>query len=393
MALEGTFKDFHVADIVQLIGLQRKTGMLTLEGEEDTLSMTFQDGAVVWVESTRVPWEQRIAGSLVARRLLEPPQLQEALSLQKETGRRLASILAEKGYLQKKAWEGILAQEIEEALYRPFGWSVGRYRFVTQPMVQAPDGTLGPFGAESILMEGIRRVDEWPMIREKVPSTAMVFKVGSPAATPSPKGIELGEVRMLDLVDGRRSVQELVDASGLGEFEAMRCLASLVGAGAITPIGPIPAPGPARVEVPVERTVPGLPARTPAASLRWLPRLAWVLAAAWLVAMPVLLRVEPLGLVPLSAARAASLDRVRSVRAQVVLGELGRALERYVATTASYPPSLETLAALDRPAGRRLRDPWGHPYQIRHSETGVSLVSAGPDGRFGTPDDLSIGDG
>jgi len=47
MALEGTFKDFHIADIVQLIGLQRKTGTLTVESEEDTLSMIFQEGAVV----------------------------------------------------------------------------------------------------------------------------------------------------------------------------------------------------------------------------------------------------------------------------------------------------------------------------------------------------------
>ena len=94
MALEGTFKDFHVADIVQLIGLQRKTGVLTLEGEEDTLSLTFQDGAVVWVQSTRVPWEQRLTGPLLARGLLKPAQLQEALSLQKETGKKLHLVLA-----------------------------------------------------------------------------------------------------------------------------------------------------------------------------------------------------------------------------------------------------------------------------------------------------------
>ena len=34
MALEGTLKDFSLADIFQLIGLQRKTGVLTLRGKD-----------------------------------------------------------------------------------------------------------------------------------------------------------------------------------------------------------------------------------------------------------------------------------------------------------------------------------------------------------------------
>src|SRR3972149_6356390 len=150
MALEGTFKDFHIADILQLIGLQRKSGMLTLEGEEDTLSLTFQDGAVVWVQSTRVPWEQRLAGPLLARGLPKPGPAPGAL--------------------------------------RP------------------PEGRVGPLSAESVLMEGIRRVDEWPMIRERVPSTAMVFKVGSRATKLTPRNIEPGEGKMLDLVGGQRTV-------------------------------------------------------------------------------------------------------------------------------------------------------------------------------------------
>jgi len=392
MALEGTFKDFHIADILQLIGLQRKSGMLTLEGEEDTLSLTFQDGAVVWVQSTRVSWEQRLAGPLLARGLLKPAQLQEALGLQKESGKKLPTILAEKGYLPKKEWETILIQEVTEAAYRPFRWTAGRYRFVSQPTMDPPEGRVGPLSAESVLMEGIRRVDEWPMIRERVPSTAMVFKVGSRATKLTPRNIEPGEVKMLDLVDGKRTVQELTDASALGEFEAMRSLASLVGAGAIAPVGPIPIAA-APVEAPEVRPAPSLPARAPAGPPVWLPRLVWALVAAWLVALLLLLRVEPLGLFPLSRARAASLDRVRIARAQADLDELTLDVDRYIAATGAYPTSLDVLAALDRSLGRRLKDPWGHPYQIRWTENGASVISAGPDGRVGTPDDLSGGDG
>jgi hypothetical protein len=392
MALEGTFKDFHIADIVQLIGLQRKTGTLTLEGEGDTLTVIFQDGAVAWAQSTRVPWEQRIARLLVARGLLTPDQLQEALTLQRETKKPLNAILAGKGFLQKDAWDGVLAPEIEEALFRPFRWTAGRYRFVSQPSVDLTEGTIGPLSAEKLLLEGIRRVDEWPMIREKIPSSAMVFKVSSRADTLSPKQIEPNEVRMLDLVDGKRTVQDLVDASGLGEFEAMRGLALLVGAGAITSVGPVPA----AAEAPVARGMLPRAVRTPAGLPAWLPRVAWGAALAWLVVCLVFFGWEPSGLVPLSAPRIVSLDRVRSIRAQADLAQLALDLEMYVATTGEPPASLEALG----PRGRRLYDPWGHPYQVRRpgagtdagAGAGLRVVSAGPDGRLGTPDDLGVED-
>jgi len=390
VALEGTFKDFHIADIVQLIGLQRKTGILTLEGEEDTLTITFQDGAVVWVQSTRLPWEQRIAQVLVSRGLVTPAQLQEVRSVQKESKKKLGGILAERGFVQKKDWDSLLALEMEEVLYRPFRWTAGRYRFVSQVSVDLGEGKIGPLGAENLLMEGIRRVDEWPMILERIPSTAMLFKVGSKVAKLNPKQVEPNEVKMLDLVDGKRSVQDLVDMSGLGEFGAMRALASLVTAGAITPVGPVPTPSP--VEAPKARVAPILPARAPTGPPPWIGRLAWGVAAAWLVAALVFFRAEPLGLFPLSPVRLASINRVRVAQTLADLAKLARDVDRYAAIVGEYPTSLEDLGVRERP----IQDPWGHPYQIRRTGTGLggaaSVISSGPDGRIGTADDLVVGE-
>jgi hypothetical protein len=389
MALEGTFKDFHVADIVQLIGLQRKTGTLILEGEEDTLAITFQDGAMTWAQSTRVPWEQRMSQVLEARGLVTAAQFQEALSAQKEGKKKLSAILAEKGVLQKKDWDAVLAQEVEEAVFRPFRWTAGRYRFAPETSVEPPEGRIGPLGAENVLMEGIRRADEWPMILGKLPSRGVVFKVGFLAARMDPKQVQPSAVKILEFVDGKRTVQELVDASGLGEFEAMRSLASLVTAGAVTPVGPIPTAAP--VESPVIRVAPSLPGQARVGLRAWIPRLAWGLVAVWLLASPILFRMEPSGLWPLSMAQVASLDRVRSLRARADLVELARSVEQYAATTGGYPTSLEALGTYRRP----IRDPWGHLYQIRRAPTrddAGRVISGGPDGRIDTRDDIVVGE-
>ena len=51
MALEGTIRDFGLADIFQLIGLQKKTGVLTVRGEAGNLvTVSFEKGTVVFAD-------------------------------------------------------------------------------------------------------------------------------------------------------------------------------------------------------------------------------------------------------------------------------------------------------------------------------------------------------
>ena len=68
MALEGTLKDFSLADIFQLIGLQRKTGVLTLRGKDDTVTVTFLDGKVVGADSLSHRLENRLGHVLIRER-------------------------------------------------------------------------------------------------------------------------------------------------------------------------------------------------------------------------------------------------------------------------------------------------------------------------------------
>ena len=56
MALEGTIKDFGLPDIFQLIGLQRKTGLLTLKHAQDQVTVFFENGMVVNADSSSKRW-------------------------------------------------------------------------------------------------------------------------------------------------------------------------------------------------------------------------------------------------------------------------------------------------------------------------------------------------
>ncbi|TMA32147.1 MAG: DUF4388 domain-containing protein, partial [Deltaproteobacteria bacterium] len=97
MALSGTLKDFGIADILQLIGHQTKTGRLTLKTGTEEVEVFFIDGNVVFA-SERQRNSKNLLGNLLLRAdLLSKEQLDEALSVQQRTLKRLGDILVEGG--------------------------------------------------------------------------------------------------------------------------------------------------------------------------------------------------------------------------------------------------------------------------------------------------------
>ena len=79
MALAGTLKDFGLPDIFQLIGLQKKTGILHLKNASESATLTFDQGNVVDAESSLQRNSDRIGIVLVNQGSISKEQLEEAL--------------------------------------------------------------------------------------------------------------------------------------------------------------------------------------------------------------------------------------------------------------------------------------------------------------------------
>ncbi|MEK6652527.1 MAG: DUF4388 domain-containing protein, partial [Nitrospirota bacterium] len=79
MALEGSLKEFGLADILQLIYFQRKTGILTLEGRMDKVRLLFYEGNIVLADSKRRVEANRLGKVLVKKGILKEEDLQKAL--------------------------------------------------------------------------------------------------------------------------------------------------------------------------------------------------------------------------------------------------------------------------------------------------------------------------
>src|ERR1051325_7582328 len=176
MALEGTLRDFSLADIFQLIGLQRKTGVLTLRAKDDTVTVTFLDGKVVGADSMSHRLENRLGNVLIKSGAITQDQLNQALAIQKETLQRLGFVLTHYGIISADALKSAIQLQILQIVYRLFRWKDGDYHFSQETTIEYDRDNVVPITAESILMEGARMIDEWPIIEKRIRSYDMVFR-------------------------------------------------------------------------------------------------------------------------------------------------------------------------------------------------------------------------
>jgi hypothetical protein len=102
MALKGTLKDFGIADILQLIGQQQKTGVLYLKSKDQEVQVYFRDGNIVRAESVTRKKKDLIGNMLVRAEVITEKQLESALETQRRTLKRLGDVLVSSGAISSR---------------------------------------------------------------------------------------------------------------------------------------------------------------------------------------------------------------------------------------------------------------------------------------------------
>lgn len=397
MALKGTLRDFSLADIFQLIGIQRKTGVLTLKSDKEVVTVSFADGHVVAADSLHRRLEDRLGTVLVKTGRISEAQLQEALRIQKNTLKRMGDVLVDSRFIDAEALRDALAIQISQMIYRLFRWRDGEYNFSQEERVDYDAKHVVPMSAESILMEGARILDEWPMIEKGLKSFQTLYRRANVEIAPegagglsasgedAARGVTLtAQDRQIHaLVDGKRLVQDIVERSPLGEFETCRILFELLGRQLIEEV---------RTEAPrAAQAVTATPAsRETSPLLLGVGYLVLVLAAgggllararpcaaAWSGGGDVTACVDPL----------ARPEEVIGLRNSISRGRLQRidfALQVYYLLNRGFPSDLHYLVTTRLLGPEAIKDPWGDPFLYEVKVGGYRLASTPRSGLSGS---------
>jgi Domain of unknown function (DUF4388) len=364
MALSGTLKDFGIADILQLIGHQTKTGKLVLKNGPEEVDVLFVEGNVVFATDNARQKESLLGNMLLRAELLTPEKLEEALLIQKRSLKRLGDVLLEQNFLAKDDLAQVMRLQTTETVYKLFSWKSGTYEFEQEELEGFKSG-FEPVRAESILLEGFRRMDEWPAVRKKLPwpDATFVKRKDLPEASDDSRERdgEPGELhrKLYKLALEGRNATRIADVSRAGEFETWKSLVDLCEWGYLDAVQP------QRGRPEAAGATPRKPARSGG-----LVRLGVATAAFCATILVVHLAAPALGAAPDSAGRGAVLRLL--ARDQIV--RLESALEVYRVEHGEYPASLGALVDGQLVSARDMSYPFRDPYQYRRTPQGFVLL-------------------
>jgi hypothetical protein len=369
VALRGNLEDFGISDVFQLVGQQRKTGVLEFtSGEGRRVQIRFERGAVVAAAPSESRAQEALGNMLVRCGFLRRDQVDALHAECGPSGQSLSRMAAMRRWISEADLERVEDLLTRETIFDVLRWSGGSFDFRTQDVSHNRRfETL--LGAEQILMDGLRMVDEWQSFADLVPSEEMVFeKIGSFSdfrdhfPGEGARRVESAD-RILSLIDGRLKVRRIIDLSLLGSFDATRALASLRAAGVIEPLDDDRLQKLHRRQLP--RVLPRANARDWVATLLPLLLLAGV-------AISVHQRRATADVPGIHRIAATALDRVRDEYATL---RLRHALDAHRFTHGRWPDRLADLGSDGTLPGDALASAEGRPYYYVKREDGAVLLA------------------
>lgn len=221
-----------LGNLLQVISMSQGRGFLTISQGEDKKTIQFTEQGLRLVSGVRraIPLGQ----ILVRSNRLTQAQLDELLAEQRKTARRLGDIVIEHGMVTREQIDQALRDQVSEEIYELFAWPEGRFYFAEAENESLPNGA-GPLSAVtldpnmiSLMVEAARRVDEMKLIRSEIPVDQLIpQRCGPPATVQDVAAAGAAAKEILALVDGRHSIDQIVQISNYPNFTVLSTLFEL----------------------------------------------------------------------------------------------------------------------------------------------------------------------
>ena len=213
MGVSGNLKTMLPGDLLQWLSLGQKSGTLVVTNKDVEKKIFFRGGRII--SSASNDPREYLGQFLMSHGYLTEEELKKAMEVQLQSGILLGKILVMIGLITESDLMRLMRLKAEEEIYDVFLWKDGEFHFIDNEL---PTMEMVPLKVDvtGIIMEGTRRVDEWPRIREVIPDDTYIPVVQ--------KRIELDEefddaqTTVVDAIDGKRTIAELVLESRSSSF-------------------------------------------------------------------------------------------------------------------------------------------------------------------------------
>ena len=241
VSIKGTLETFNLLDLLQMLSFNQKEGTLVLETGNGTRTLYVRRGQFGFVQGDPSP-TRSLARVLRRTAAVAPARLERAIQIATNSSRFLGDALGELGAMEEDGLHATSVEAIQELFFDILQMSITRFEFV-EGQGLAPSGVAGapimPMCAvDAVLIDLTRKLDEWSLLRHEVPSECEVYE----RTGREPDLRDLDRVpdylpsRVLPLVDGRRSVADVIEESDGDRFSVLKLLSLVLRQGAIAAV-------------------------------------------------------------------------------------------------------------------------------------------------------------
>jgi CheY-like chemotaxis protein len=221
--MSGDIGAVALAEILQILQMQRQTGVLRVLNNRTTVAICIRQGLIDLVQGRGASDEYRLGRYFIERGLVTRDQI-EAVARSRPPGQLIGEALVAAGLASQDDLVDALSRQSSELTYDVLRWSFGRFAFTREGFSAEAEAAKLGLGISGLVLEGFRRVDEWRLMEGTlnfdqvvVVDQVMLDGVGSGKLTRS-------EQLVLGAVDGARTVNEVVKESAVGSFDALKII-------------------------------------------------------------------------------------------------------------------------------------------------------------------------
>ena len=163
--LHGKLEELGLDEILQIVGVSRRTGILTLKSRGREAVLQFRDGLLVRVTSTG--FQQSLGELLIRNGAATPEMVQRALAIQQQEQfrERIGTILHQRFKVDLQVIEQTVREQISNVLMTLFAWTEGSFDCAPRD-VETVDAAyldpvqlileLGDSAPDQLVAEGVR---------------------------------------------------------------------------------------------------------------------------------------------------------------------------------------------------------------------------------------------
>ncbi len=217
---DGSLDEYGIHDLLKLLLLKKKTGLLYLSNGKEKIELFFLHGEIMDLNWPTRPDKKKLAAVLIKNNLITREQAKLAIGRQKDTGQKLGLILVSMGLLNRDDLTGPLSIHMIEGLRTVLQFKKGTFSFKKLPESDFGQAFFKPVDFHQLYRQVVIGEEELSYLQKKINAAILKTDVANlfllPAGNLPPNPSELlGSKRMSFLISNlkKRFDTLIIDSS------------------------------------------------------------------------------------------------------------------------------------------------------------------------------------